>query len=216
MDDLDHQLIGLLSQDSRLPVASLAAATSVSRATVKARIDRLVENGTIEAFTIRLGAELRQAEVRAIVLIEVAGQGGRPRRAAPARRARGSRALQHQRPLGLRRRARGPRPRLVRRDAETAAADRRHPLDRDEHPAQRAEAGFALARTLTPAAASPRAERSTAAKRRAARPAPRLAGSLRSTGSAGSAARRAGRGTARPCAVSPAQGARPRRRGGRQ
>jgi len=74
VDDLDHQLIGLLRQDSRLPVASLAASTGVSRATVKARIDRLVEIGTIEAFTIRLGAELRQAEVRAIVLIEVEGK----------------------------------------------------------------------------------------------------------------------------------------------
>ena len=74
MDDLDYRLIALLRQDSRLPVASLAAALKVSRATVKARIDRLVENGTIEAFTIRLGAEMRQAEVRAIVLIEVEGK----------------------------------------------------------------------------------------------------------------------------------------------
>lgn len=74
MDDLDHQLISLLRQDSRLPVASLAASAGVSRATVKARIDRLLETGTIEAFTIRLGAELRQAEVRAIVLIEVEGK----------------------------------------------------------------------------------------------------------------------------------------------
>ena len=47
---------------------------SVSRATVKARIDRLVADGVIEAFTIRLGTELRQAEVRAIVLIEVQGK----------------------------------------------------------------------------------------------------------------------------------------------
>jgi DNA-binding Lrp family transcriptional regulator len=74
MDDLDRQLIGLLRQDSRLPVAGLAAATKVSRATVKARIDRLVAEGVIEAFTIRLGSELRQAEVRAIVLIEVQGK----------------------------------------------------------------------------------------------------------------------------------------------
>jgi DNA-binding Lrp family transcriptional regulator len=74
MDDLDRQLIGLLRQDSRSPVASLAAATNVSRATVKARIDRLVADGVIEAFTIRLGTELRQAEVRAIVLIEVQGK----------------------------------------------------------------------------------------------------------------------------------------------
>jgi len=55
-------------------VAGLAAATKVSRATVKARIDRLVADGVIEAFTIRLGTELRQAEVRAIVLIEVQGK----------------------------------------------------------------------------------------------------------------------------------------------
>ena len=74
MDDLDRRLIGLLRQDSRLPVASLAAATNVSRATVKARIDRMVADGVIEAFTIRLGTELRQAEVRAIVLIEVQGK----------------------------------------------------------------------------------------------------------------------------------------------
>jgi DNA-binding Lrp family transcriptional regulator len=74
MDDLDRQLIGLLRQDSRLPVAGLAAATKVSRATVKARIDRLVADGVIEAFTIRLGTELRQAQVRAIVLIEVQGK----------------------------------------------------------------------------------------------------------------------------------------------
>jgi DNA-binding Lrp family transcriptional regulator len=74
MDDLDRQLIGLLRQDSRLPVASLAAAAKVSRATVKARIDRLVADGVIEAFTIRLGTELRQAEVRAIVMIEVQGK----------------------------------------------------------------------------------------------------------------------------------------------
>lgn len=52
MDDLDHELIGLLRQDSRLPVASLAASTGVSRATVKARIDRFLKTGTIEAFTI--------------------------------------------------------------------------------------------------------------------------------------------------------------------
>ena len=129
MDDLDRSLIGLLRQDSRLPVASLAAATKVSRATVKARIDRLVADGVIEAFTIRLGTELRQAEVRAIVLIEVQGNAADH----VAQRLRGVpevRALQHQRPLGFRRRAGGSRPRLVRRDAAAAAADRWHQLDR--------------------------------------------------------------------------------------
>ncbi len=56
------------------PVSSLAALTGASRATVAARIDRLVENGTIAGFTIRTGHETRSAGVRAIVMIEVHGK----------------------------------------------------------------------------------------------------------------------------------------------
>lgn len=74
MDDLDVQLLRFLRRDARLPIASLASATRVSRATVKARIDRLVETGTIKAFTIEMGAELRSATVRAYVQVEVTGK----------------------------------------------------------------------------------------------------------------------------------------------
>ena len=74
MDDLDRDILGALRQNARLPVASLAAMTGASRATVTARIDRLVANGTIAAFTILTGREIQSAGVRAIVMIEVVGK----------------------------------------------------------------------------------------------------------------------------------------------
>ncbi len=74
LDDLDHALIGALRHNARMPVSSLAAMTGASRATVSARIDRLVQTGTIAAFTIRTGAELSGSGVRAIVMIEVLGR----------------------------------------------------------------------------------------------------------------------------------------------
>ncbi|MDO9418421.1 Lrp/AsnC family transcriptional regulator [Pararhizobium sp.] len=74
MDDLDHALISALRQNARISVSSLAATTGTSRATVAARIDRLVENGTIAAFTIKTGSEIRTSGVRAIVMIEIHGK----------------------------------------------------------------------------------------------------------------------------------------------
>ena len=67
MDTLDRDLIALLRTDGRAPVASLAAGLGVSRATVKARLDRLVEGGVIQGFTVVLnapGAAGRRAERR--------------------------------------------------------------------------------------------------------------------------------------------------------
>lgn len=74
MDDLDHELMGALRQNARLPVSSLAAMTGASRATVTARIERMVENGTITAFTIKTGHETRSSGIRAIIMIEVLGK----------------------------------------------------------------------------------------------------------------------------------------------
>lgn len=72
-DTLDRELIALLRNDGRAPVASLAAALGVSRATVKARLDRLIEEGVVLGFTVVLSAPQTDA-IRAIMLIEVAGK----------------------------------------------------------------------------------------------------------------------------------------------
>lgn len=75
MDDTDRRLIAELRNDARLPVASLASRLGVSRATVRNRIDRLVADGVIQGFTLRLSAEGERNQVRAIMMIEVEGKG---------------------------------------------------------------------------------------------------------------------------------------------
>jgi len=74
VDDLDTELLSALRHNARISVSSLAAMTGASRATVAARIDRLVASGTIVGFTVRTGHETRSAGVRAIVMIEVLGK----------------------------------------------------------------------------------------------------------------------------------------------
>ncbi|WP_326886408.1 Lrp/AsnC family transcriptional regulator [Rhizobium beringeri] len=74
VDDLDTELLSALRHNARISVSSLAAMTGTSRATVAARIERLVGSGTIVGFTIRTGHETRSAGVRAIVMIEVLGK----------------------------------------------------------------------------------------------------------------------------------------------
>lgn len=75
MDDTDRRLIAELRTDARLPVASLAARLGVSRATVRNRLDRLVDDGVIQGFTLRLSDEGDFDQVRAIMMIEVEGKG---------------------------------------------------------------------------------------------------------------------------------------------
>jgi Transcriptional regulators len=74
LDDLDRAILSALREDSRIPVASLAAVTGASRATVTMRIQRMVKEGTITGFTIRTGDDLGDVGVRAIVMIEVLGR----------------------------------------------------------------------------------------------------------------------------------------------
>ncbi|EJZ21105.1 Lrp/AsnC family transcriptional regulator [Rhizobium sp. Pop5] len=74
VDDLDIELLSALRHNARISVSSLAAMTGASRATVAARIDRLVASGTIVGFTVRTSHETRSAGVRAIVMIEVLGK----------------------------------------------------------------------------------------------------------------------------------------------
>ena len=73
MDDLDRRLIALLRTDGRAPVAGLAAVLGLSRATVRARIDRLTAEGVIEGFTVVLRRPETEA-IRAITMIGVEGR----------------------------------------------------------------------------------------------------------------------------------------------
>jgi DNA-binding Lrp family transcriptional regulator len=74
LDDLDHRLIALLRTDGRLPVAKLAAELGVSRATVAARMERLVKTGAIAGYTVMLRTGARADAVRAITMVEIDGK----------------------------------------------------------------------------------------------------------------------------------------------
>ena len=75
LDDLDRKLLALLRGDSRLPVASLAAALKVSRGTVQNRIRRMLcAGGAIQAFTVRTRPEMEAARVRAFMCIAIEGE----------------------------------------------------------------------------------------------------------------------------------------------
>lgn len=73
LDDLDYRLIGLLRANARAPVAKLALELKISRATAKARIDRLVKGGAIAGFTVVTAGASGQG-IRAITMVEVDGK----------------------------------------------------------------------------------------------------------------------------------------------
>jgi DNA-binding Lrp family transcriptional regulator len=74
LDDTDRRLVALLRTDGRLPASSLAAALGVSRGTVQNRIDRLVREGVIQGFTVRLRPDAVAPAVRAVCMVEVHGR----------------------------------------------------------------------------------------------------------------------------------------------
>jgi DNA-binding Lrp family transcriptional regulator len=69
IDDLDRQLISWLRFNSRTPIAVLARELGVNRSTVNARIDRLVDTGVIEAFTIQVSDEVARDAIRGVVFV---------------------------------------------------------------------------------------------------------------------------------------------------
>jgi DNA-binding Lrp family transcriptional regulator len=74
MDDTDRRLIALLYENARLPVATLAQLLKVSRGTVQNRIDRLIAEGVIGGFTLRLKPDAEPQRVRAITMVAVEGE----------------------------------------------------------------------------------------------------------------------------------------------
>ena len=73
MDEVDHQLLALLRQDARRPVAALASKLGVSRGTVTNRIRRLEDDGVIVGFTVRLRPDVQRNDIKAWMSIAVDG-----------------------------------------------------------------------------------------------------------------------------------------------
>lgn len=74
MDDIDLRLISALRRDARRSVSDLAPELGVSRATIRARLDKLIASGQITGFTVQLRSDLQEHTIRAIMLIEIEGK----------------------------------------------------------------------------------------------------------------------------------------------
>ncbi len=74
MDALDNHLIAALRTDARRSVSDLALDLGVSRATVRARLKKLQDDGQILGFTVVTKGDREDLTIRAVTMIEVTGR----------------------------------------------------------------------------------------------------------------------------------------------
>ena len=67
MDETDERLIALLKEDSRTPNVQLAERVGTTEGTVRARVKRMREDGTIRAFTVRTATR----DIKALVEVQI-------------------------------------------------------------------------------------------------------------------------------------------------
>ncbi|AUQ74811.1 Lrp/AsnC family transcriptional regulator [Phaeobacter piscinae] len=74
-DETDQNLLTLLRENARRPVADLARRLGLARTTVQARIERLESSGVISGYTLRTSAQARPP-LQATVLISIEPRSG--------------------------------------------------------------------------------------------------------------------------------------------
>lgn len=74
LDDTDQRLIAALRRDGRAAVSDLAVHLGLSRATVRARIERLMARGEISGFTVLTRADAPEAPVRGMMMLAIDGR----------------------------------------------------------------------------------------------------------------------------------------------
>lgn len=73
MDQLDEKLITLLRHNGRRSISDLAIETGASRATIRTRMEKMEQNGTIIGYTVILRADAVENAIRGIMMIEIEG-----------------------------------------------------------------------------------------------------------------------------------------------
>jgi DNA-binding Lrp family transcriptional regulator len=74
----DRALIGALKRDGRASITTLAGLLNVSRATVQARLERLIAARVIQRFTIEIDTAAELEVIRAVMMIELEGALAKP------------------------------------------------------------------------------------------------------------------------------------------
>jgi DNA-binding Lrp family transcriptional regulator len=74
LDAVDHQLIASLRQNARRSISELALQLGLSRATIRARLDRLEQSREILGYSVVVKGDADTAAVRGIMMIEIEGR----------------------------------------------------------------------------------------------------------------------------------------------
>ncbi|MBL4808108.1 MAG: Lrp/AsnC family transcriptional regulator [Rhodobacteraceae bacterium] len=75
MDSIDQKLISLLRRNGRASHAELSADMAMSRATIRARLEKLAVAGEIIGFTVIVKSDIAEQPVRALMMIGIEGRG---------------------------------------------------------------------------------------------------------------------------------------------
>jgi DNA-binding Lrp family transcriptional regulator len=68
MDSLDREILAILRRDARMPYTEIADCVGTSEGTVRNRVERLIDQGVIERFTVAT----RTGNVKAMIEVGVA------------------------------------------------------------------------------------------------------------------------------------------------
>ena len=71
MDDLDRRILSILRRDSRAPYTEIADRVGTSEGTVRNRVERLIDEGIIERFTVATHTGNVKAMVEVSVAVDV-------------------------------------------------------------------------------------------------------------------------------------------------
>ena len=72
--DKDRELLAVLSENARMPTATIARRLGLSRTTVQAKIERLERDGVIAGYGVRLSDNFESGQIKAHVLITLAAK----------------------------------------------------------------------------------------------------------------------------------------------
>lgn len=75
LDEVDQRLLAELRRDGRASLSDLAERLALSRATVRARLERLTTKGEIAGFTVLTRSDATAAPVRGLMMVGIEGRG---------------------------------------------------------------------------------------------------------------------------------------------
>ena len=71
LDNIDYQIIDMLQKNARISAKEISEKVFLSSTAVAARIDRLVQRGIIDGFTVKLSARALGYAIRAFISLEL-------------------------------------------------------------------------------------------------------------------------------------------------